>query len=117
MIPGPKTTLTLQRLTQVSDGAGGMTDTWTNVTNGLVKGVLTKDRYSSAINVSRGREKNVINQTLVYTSHIFFCDYNADLAITEKDRFVYGSRIFDIAIVRNPGEMNHHLEIGLVEIF
>lgn len=42
------------------------------------------------------------------TSHRFYCDV---IDIEIRDRIVNGSNTFDVKFVKNPMEMNHHLEI------
>ena len=107
---GPKTTLTVQRITIVADvlGAGG-TESWTNLTT--ITGVLTNPKYGYA-----GTERFSIKKDTVYTSHMFYCDVPSDVTVTEKDRFTYGTRVFNIMLIQNPGNMNHHLEFFLSEI-
>jgi SPP1 family predicted phage head-tail adaptor len=103
MIPGPRTVLTLQSKTDTSDSAGGFATTWTTIST--ISGVLTQ---------ARGSEQNRTNRTVVYSTHTFFCEKPS--SITEKDRFIYDSRVFNIVMIRNPGNMNHHLEIDLLEV-
>ena len=59
-------------------------------------------------------ENVVTGKVAAYSTHVFFCKEPA--SITEKDRFTYGSRTFEIVTIYEPGNMNHHLEIDLLEI-
>jgi head-tail adaptor len=112
MIPGPKTSLTLQRVTETSDGMGGMTQSWGNITT--LTGVLTAGGNTSTR--FAGQEKLITGKLTVTSTLIFFCDVPVGITITEKDRFILGARIFDIIFVYNPGNMNHHLEISVFEV-
>ena len=108
-VPGPKTILTLQTKTVTSDSAGGYSETWADVED--ISGVLTR----SIGHRFRVMGENVVTgKKAVYSTHTFFC--NEPSSITEKDRFTYGSRTFEIVLIYEPGNMNHHLEIDLLEI-
>lgn len=109
---GPQTKLALEQVAEVSDGMGGMTSTWSHVT--YLSGVLTAGGNTSAR--FAGRETMAAGQLNVLSTLIFYCDYPSGVTVTEKNRMVYGTRIFDIEFVYNPGNMNHHLEITLFEI-
>jgi head-tail adaptor len=112
MIPGPKTQLICQRVTEISDGLGGMTQSWSNLAT--LSGVLTA---SSGVTAKfAGRERLLADRTTVTSSLIFYCDYPTGITITEKDRFVSGTRTFEILFVYNPANSNHHLEISLFEV-
>jgi len=112
MIPGKKTTLVLQRVTETSDSLGGYTQTWADLRS--ISGVLTAGSSTSTRFV--GSEKMITGKPTVTDSLVFFCDVPIGITPTEKDRFVYGSRTFDILFIYNPGNMNHHLEITLFEV-
>lgn len=108
MVMGPKVTLTLQQSTE-TNSAYGLTTTWAD--EGTIVGVLT--RHSARTMTYREAERE--NRLAVVSSYTFFCDY-PNYTVTEKKRFTYGTRTFNILYVYNPGQMNHHLEIELQEI-
>lgn len=108
-VMGPKTILTLQRKVETADGVGGITETWSSLLT--ISGVLTSPSGLSKFSDELFR---TLKET-VRGVYVFFCD-PPSIAITEKDRFIYGSRIFDIRFIKNPGEMNHHYEILLQEL-
>lgn len=105
MIPGPKTTLTLQAVTNTSDSQGGFTDVWSNVA--MVTGGL---------HLATGSEALIADQQGVRITHRFFMDYPTAYTITNLKRFVMGARVFNIRFIKNPGTMNHHLEVWLEEV-
>jgi len=98
------TTITIQRGTKVSDGQGGYSINWedlyVDIPARLVPASGREDEY-------RGAEKTP-------TTHTIYISGNYQL--TEGDRVVKGDRVFDILFVRNPSEMNHHLELEAKEI-
>jgi head-tail adaptor len=106
-IPGPKTVLSLQSVTEVA-GAYGTTSTW--ATEGTISGVLTKH---AGVRLSY-KETERADKVTVISTLTFFCDIPT-LTVTEKKRFTLGSRIFNILNVYNPSNCNHHLEIELQE--
>jgi hypothetical protein len=108
MVPGPKTTLTLQQVTEANT-AFGVTSTW--ATEGTISGVLTKH---SGVRLSF-KELVREDKMTAMKSYTFFCDVTT-YTITEKKRFILGSRIFQILNVYSPGNCNNHLEVELQEI-
>ena len=102
---GPKTTMVLQRFTEVSDNMGG--STWVHQSYRKIKGVLTP---------LMGNERMITGKTEVFADYKFIIDFQRGLTITEKDRFVLGIRKFEISLISNPAHQNIHLEIKLLEI-
>ena len=104
---GPKTKLTLQRVTETDDGLGTWTSVWSNVSN--IHGVLVSQF---------GKESQRIGKDMVLVSHIFKCDYQSNLFITEKDRLIDSkrNREFEIIFVDNKGFRNVDWIIFLREI-
>lgn len=88
---GPKTTLSLERLTQTENAIAGFEDTWTAVTD--ITGVLTD---------ATGRENIIRNKVQVTASHRFYFDPVSGVIVTELDRFVLGERVFEIVFVTKP---------------
>ena len=105
MVYGPKTELILERVTLVDDGQGGTTKVWTALRK--IKGVLVP---------LKGNERFITGKTELFASHKFFCNYPKDLTITEKDRFILGTREFEIKYIGDPAEQHRHLEIELLEV-
>ena len=106
---GPQSVVTIQSKTNTSDSMGGFTETWTNLIT--ISGVLTSPRGNEY-----RWEGFRVGKEAVRSTHIFYCDVPTGVTINELCRLVYGTRIFDIVFVRNPGMMNHHYELELVEI-
>lgn len=102
---GPKIEMVLQKKTSVSDNIGGFTEVWQSKKK--IKGVLVP---------LKGSERMVTRKTEVFATHKFFCDYPKGVTITEKDRFTFGARTFDIKYIGDPAEQHRHLEIELLEI-
>lgn len=102
---GPQTKLTLQSVTETSDGLGGVTESWQNVR--IVSGVFVSNR---------GNETLSIGNKTVFATHFFFCDYSKSVTITEKNRFILGTRTFDILFVDDIGNQNIDLKIYLDEV-
>jgi len=102
---GPQTTMQLQRLTVTKDSDGSIIETWAALQN-----------FTGGLHRSKGNERLGADRSIVYSTHVFYIDFPVGVTITEKDRFLYGTRVFDIVIVRNPANMNHHLEIELLEV-
>ena len=111
MINGPKITLIVERYTDVSDGGGGSTRTWSQVRH--IKGVLTYGRAFENTNVDR---------YTVRSTHQFWCVYlSGGFEITEKDRLrrigkMGGTRYYDIVYVDPILEQKRWLKIDLLEI-
>lgn len=101
---GPRITLLLDQYTEGVDEMGGITQTWAYTKT--IKGVFTS---------SSGRETFSNNKKIVDSSHLFFCDYFSDVTLTEKNRFRYGARTFDITYVDNLSEQNIFFKIYLKE--
>jgi len=104
MSRGPKTTLTLQSSSETIT-ATGLTATWSDVDT--VKGNLRALKASERLSGE--------HQT-VYATHRFTCRPVTDTTITEKYRFTYGSRIFDIEFVDDLHEQGKELQIDLLEV-
>ena len=105
MVMGPKSTLTLQKFTEVSDGMGGFVFVHQAVRR--IKGVLTP---------LLGDERMITGKVEVFADYMFAIDFPRGLTITEKDRFILGIRKFDILLITDPMEQHRHLEIMLEEI-
>jgi SPP1 family predicted phage head-tail adaptor len=103
-VRGPKTTLTLQTLTEQKDAVSGITESWVDTSN--ITGVLT---------TAKGKEKVVADRQGVYSTHVFFCD-KPSVPVTEKNRFTSGSRTFDIVFVDDVANQGKVLRIDLFEL-
>ena len=102
---GPKTKLTLERVTLTDDAMGGKIKTWTDVRN--IKGVLcTID----------GDERLSADKLTVISSHHFYIDFLHGETISATDRFSMGTRTFKIKYPNNIGaNTNRKLKITLLE--
>lgn len=103
MVMGPKTELTLERVTTADDQ--WHKETWRQVRK--MKGVLIP---------LPGNERFITGKTEAYRTHKFMVDYPKDLTVTEKDRFTLGSQTFNIKSIVDPVEQHIHLEMDLWEI-
>ncbi len=93
----------VSRPTRVSDGAGGSTETYSNAyTNARAR-----------IMPISGKEQSLYSSEKVIPTHKVFMKGN--LVIREDDRLIFGSRTFDIELVRKIDEA-FHLEIDVREI-
>ncbi len=69
------------------------------------------------ITPTRTQEVDQFGKSTVRISYRLYCDATAaNRAIVESDRIVYGSQIFDVVGIANPGQLNHHLEIDLEDV-
>ena len=96
-------TLTLQTLTLVADGAGGHTETWTNV-----------GTFKASISPISSSERLMQDKTTSMLTHRVYCD---NMDIIENDRIKWGDIVFEIMGIRNPSEAYCHLEIDVKEVF
>jgi len=93
-----------QTLTETDDGQGG-------VTQSFVDGTAFKGRLSS-LPVA---ERMSADKLTVYASHKLFCD-NQTINETYRIRNSDSSRYFEIKGIISPSNMNHHLELTLLEL-
>lgn len=99
-VPGPKTTMYLQRATFTSDSVGGESATWATIQT--MRGVL----YSTGGDETLDKEKKTVN-----IPQGFICN-NYAIVPTEMDRMLdtYGN-IYEILFVDRP--QFQHFEIKL----
>jgi len=103
---GPSSTLYLQKFSSTVNSEGGVEDAWATVAS--LTGVIQK---------LEGKEALDALGLKVVSTHMFYLKYPfMKYSITEQDRFILGSRIFNIREIINPGEQNWFLEIKLQEI-
>jgi len=105
MVLGPKVILKLQESIETSDGLGGITKSWSDTNN--IKGVLQS---------AKGDENFIIGKKTVISTHHFYCDYNKNIIFTEKKRFTFRSRIFEIIFVDNIDYMDKYYKLYLLEV-
>lgn len=104
-MPGPKITLELQRKTETVNAVGSFTTVWYGVAN--LQGVFTTvDKW----------EKFVANSTKAKSTHWFNVRYQAGINPTVKDRFRYGSDIYEIVLVDNIALKNRFWEFFLSKV-
>ncbi len=94
-----------QTLAEVDDGQGGVTSAWTD-------GTAFRGRLSS-LPVA---ERMSADKLTVYASHKLFCDYISSLSEDDRIRNSDSTRYFSIKGIVNPSNMNHHLELTLLEL-
>ena len=96
-------TLTLQTLTEIADGAGGHTASWTDV-----------GTFRASISPISSNERLMQDKTTAMLTHRVYCD---NMDIIESDRIKWGDIVFEIMGIRNPSEAYAHLEIDVREVF
>ncbi len=95
-------TLTLQTLTETDDGQGGVTVSWGG-----------DSLFRARISPLSSQERILQNKATQTTTHRIYCD---NMAVTTKDRILWGSIVFEIIGITNPSEAYDHLEIDAREI-
>lgn len=102
---GPKALFKLQRKIETADGMGGFSAVWSNVA--YLRGTLT---------IVERNEKFISDSTRVKSTHYFMTKYKAELAITEKDRLLFGLEVYEIVFVDNVAMQNRFYEISLRKV-
>lgn len=77
-------------------------------------GVLLED-VPCMIQALSASERAILGSEGVEITHRMFCELQSE-TLTEKDRVVAGSTIYEINLVDDVAGMNHHLELLLTEI-
>ena len=95
-------TLTLQTLTETSDGQGGVITSWAD-----------SGTFMARISPLTSQERLMQDKSTNITTHKIYCD---NMAVSPKDRIRWGDYYFEITGIINPSEMYHHLEIHAREI-
>ena len=93
-----------QTVTLTDDGMGGQSESWAD-------GTTFKGRLSS-LSVA---ERMSADKLTVYASHKLYCDYQT-LTEAQRIRNSDSTKYFQIKGIVSPSNMNHHLEITLLEI-
>ena len=67
---------------------------------------------------SGGSNRTTFNAKIEETTHVFLCDYNADVyAFVDKDtRLIIKGNMYDVLLIDNPDEMDEQLEIYLKKV-
>jgi len=102
---GQKTKLEFQKLSLTADGMGGFTEVFTSILH--IKGVMES---------VRGNERFLGDAKTIFATHNFYCDYPHTTTVTNKDRFLKGTKVYDVVYVVNTAEQNRFLEITLKEV-
>ena len=89
----------IQQTSNTDDAYGTFTKTWTN----------RHDQLACRVVPLTGTEQAIFDRESVRVTHKIFVPYKSD--IVEADRVVFDSENYMIHYVRNPGHMNHHLEL------
>ena len=95
-------TITFQSNTPTYSG-GSKVDSWANVT-GLVDIPCLIDDVNSFQKILAERNGHQLDK-------LIYCDYNS--SITKDMRIVWGGENYRITNVRNPNQLNRHLEISV----
>ena len=95
-------TLTIKRETVARDVQGSSVKTWTTV--GTMRG-----RCKPA----NAKERLAASQYGAEISHVVFCDASEDVG--RGDHIESGALLLRVVDVRNPGGMDHHLEVDAME--
>ena len=99
------TTVNVQYVTRTDTRRGGVAEEWTN-------------RYANMpcrIQPMSGRETAMYGSERTAATHKMFCEA-AYSGITEQDRVVRGSTMYNVTLVRNIDLMDHHMEVELHEL-
>ena len=95
----------MRRKNTVDDGAGSKTTTWEG-----------KRRVSGTLVTLTGDERLSADKKTVIRTHNFYIDFPIGITITEKDKFYYRIRSFEIEHVGNIGaNRDKELKITLNE--
>lgn len=95
-------TLTLQTLTETTDGQGGVTSAWTS-----------GGSFRARISPLNDTEKMSQDKTTNVATHKVFCD---NMTVVPGDRILYGTIPLEITGIINPSESYDHLEIWVREV-
>jgi len=95
-------TVNVSRQTRTSDGAGGYTDEWANAYTAV----------PCRIQPIGGPERMLYGRDMPVPTHKVFMD--GKYTITEKDKLIFGTRVFEIDLVRKIDE-EYHLQIDVRE--
>lgn len=102
---GPKIKVILEKYTETSDTYGTHIETWEGVR--YIEGTMV---------ANNGQERLAHGKNEVYSSHIFYCDWQIGITFDEKYRLRYDQRIFDIVYVGNPVAQDRWSKIYLDEV-
>lgn len=102
---GKKVAMELRRKTEVSDGLGGFTISWTGLRK--IIGILS---------TIRGNERLSADKLTVIADFYWYIDYPIGITITEEDIFVKGMTEYKIIYINDMGHMQKkRLRITLLE--
>jgi SPP1 family predicted phage head-tail adaptor len=67
---------------------------------------------------SGGNNRNTFSAKIEESTHVFLCDYNADVyALADKDtRLILKGNMYDVLMIDNPDELDEQLEIYLKKV-
>lgn len=92
---GKKTLLTFQQYSEAVNARGVLVKTWTDKKE--IRGVFCS---------LSPRERSLLSREVMNRTYMFYVNYQKDITITEKDRFRYGTRYFEITGIKNPDFQN-----------
>lgn len=102
-VPGQKTTVAIQTIAYVSNGKGGQIPTATTVFSKEATWVGI-----TGFEVQRGGQQTAFDTERI---HLEYDDETA--TITTKHQVKYGTEVWDIVRVYDPGQIHHHIELTI----
>ena len=100
-------TATVQQETQTRNQMGGVTRTYSTRIASLLCRITDK-------NIS---EKDSLGKWTTIRGSMLYCDATStNKAIDESDRVTLGDRTFQVKTIKNPGLLDKHLEVLMLEI-
>ena len=105
--------VTLQQEVHTSDGAGGTTKTWSNISDLWAEIIPVAGAAGSALNKLGGKEVVLGDQVQAEISHKITLRYRS--GVTPDMRLVYESGIFNIRYVAITNEIHQQLELLVQE--
>ena len=106
MIVGNKITMVVQRTTPTSTSFSASKDVFADTTY----------TYSGTLGAIAGTERFSSDKTTLFADYRFYTKYDSSALVTNKDRFRYGTRYFEIIFVNNVLEKNKDLVVTLKEV-
>ena len=104
----PPSTFTVQKLTQIDDGIGGVKEQWDD--HITIEGYLDMMTGTDQPNNQQGSLNNAFVEE---STHVLVVPNGADVDIDDSMRVVGGGKAYDVTFVDDPVGVGHHLEVYL----
>lgn len=102
-VPGPKLSVTVQKVALTGDGMGGQKEGWT-----------TDFTTTAVVCAPSAYERMVAGQVTEAENRRAFFEYTASTAtLSTAKRLKIGTEIWAITGVTNPGTAGHHIEVDI----